>query len=113
MLSILVVAVFYVIAAYAQVAGFGFDLATFLRRRRSPRPRCSRSVAGLGRGLRLGPMLKVLLLVVLLDVMAVGLGAGDGVDAGLFALARDRKIPARSRARPRAAEPDRGRTRRR
>lgn len=38
-------------------------------------------------------MLKVLLVVVLLDVMAVGLGAATASTRGLFALARDRKIP--------------------
>ncbi len=40
--SVVVVAVFYVIAAYAQVAGFGFDMATF-RRPGGRAPRCSRS----------------------------------------------------------------------
>jgi amino acid permease len=38
-------------------------------------------------------MLKVLLVVVLLDVMAVGLGAATATTRGIFALGRDRKIP--------------------
>ena len=33
MVSIVIVSVFYVIAAYAQIAGFGFDMASFLRSR--------------------------------------------------------------------------------
>jgi amino acid transporter len=38
-------------------------------------------------------VLKILLVVVLLDVMAVGLGAATASARGIFALARDRKIP--------------------
>ena len=90
MLSVAIVAVFYVIAAYAQVAGFGFDLALLTSPEIAAAP-----LFALGSPDFYGSelMLKVLLLVVLLDVMAVGLGAATASTRGLFALARDRKIP--------------------
>ena len=90
MVSIVVVAIFYVIAAYAQVAGFGFDMATFLDPAVAAAP-----LFALGSPDFYGSdlMLKVLLVVVLLDVMAVGLGAATASTRGIFALARDRKIP--------------------
>jgi amino acid transporter len=90
MLSVAIVAVFYVIAAYAQVAGFGFDLAVLTSPEVAAAP-----LFALGSPDFYGSelMLKVLLLVVLLDVMAVGLGAATASTRGLFALARDRKIP--------------------
>ncbi len=95
MLSISLVAVFYVIAAYAQVAGFGFDLAVLTSPEVAAAPLFalgSPDAAG-GYGGSSDLMLKVLLVVVLLDVMAVGLGAATASTRGLFALARDRKIP--------------------
>jgi amino acid transporter len=95
MLSVAIVSVFYVIAAYAQVAGFGFDLAVLTSPEVAGAPLFalgSPDAAG-GLGGSSDTMLKVLLVVVLLDVMAVGLGAATASTRGLFALARDRKIP--------------------
>ena len=97
LLSVVIVSVYYVIAAYAHIAGFGFD-ATVLT---------DPAVANAGPLFVLGApesagglygggsdaMLKVLLVVVLLDVMAVGLGAATASTRGIFALARDRRIP--------------------
>jgi amino acid transporter len=95
MLSVVIVAVFYVIAAYAQVAGFGFDMAVFTSPEVAGAPLFALgspdTAGGYGGGSDL--MLKILLLVVLLDVMAVGLGAATASTRGIFALARDRKIP--------------------
>jgi amino acid transporter len=90
LLSVGIVSVFYVIAAYAQVAGFGFDLAVLTSPEVAAAP-----LFALGSPDFFGSelMLKVLLLVVLLDVVAVGLGAATATTRGLFALARDRKIP--------------------
>ena len=90
LVSIVVVALFYVIAAYAQVAGFGFDMGTFLDPAVAAAP-----LFALGSPDFYGSelMLQVLLVVVLLDVMAVGLGAATATTRGIFALARDRKIP--------------------
>jgi amino acid transporter len=95
MLSVAIVSVFYVIAAYAQVAGFGFDLAVLTSPEVAAAPLFalgSPDSAG-GMGGASDTMLKILLIVVLLDVMAVGLGAATASTRGLFALARDRKIP--------------------
>jgi amino acid transporter len=95
MLSVAIVAVFYVIAAYAQVAGFGFDVAVLTSPEVAAAPLFalgSPDAAG-GMGGASDTMLKILLVVVILDVMAVGLGAATASTRGLFALARDRKIP--------------------
>ncbi|HWL91220.1 MAG TPA: APC family permease [Actinomycetota bacterium] len=95
LLSVAIVSVFYVIAAYAQVAGFGFDVAVLTSPEVAAAPLFalgSPDAAG-GYGGSSDLMLKVLLVVVLLDVMAVGLGAATATTRGLFALARDRKIP--------------------
>lgn len=95
MLSVAIVAVFYVIAAYAQVAGFGFDVAVLTSPEVAAAPLFalgSPDAAG-GMGGTSDTMLKILLVVVILDVMAVGLGAATASTRGLFALARDRKIP--------------------
>jgi amino acid transporter len=92
-LSVLIVSVFYLIAAYAYVAGFGFDMSLLLDPAIASGP-----LFALGSQDFFGGssdfMLNLLQLVVLLDVMAVGLGAATASTRGLFALARDRKIPA-------------------
>ena len=91
-LSVLIVAGFYIIAAYAYIAGFGFDPEVFLDPAIASGP-----LFALGSQDFFGGssdfMLNLLQLVVLLDVMAVGLGAATASTRGLFALARDRKIP--------------------
>ena len=95
LLSVAIVAVFYVIAAYAQVAGFGFDMQVLTSPEVSGAPLFALGSpdADGGYGGSSDLMLKVLLVVVLLDVMAVGLGAATASTRGIFALARDRKIP--------------------
>jgi len=91
-LSVLIVAVFYVVAAYAQIAGFGFDTELLLDPAIAAAP-----LFALGSQDFFGGssdfMLNLLQLVVLLDVMAVGLGAATASTRGIFALGRDRKIP--------------------
>jgi len=95
MLSVAIVAVFYVIAAYAQVAGFGLDMEVFTSPEVAGAPLFAlgspEAAGGYGGSSEL--ILQVLLVVVLLDVMAVGLGAATASTRGIFALARDRKIP--------------------
>jgi amino acid transporter len=88
--SVVVVSVFYVIAAYAYVAGFGFDMSVLLDPAIAAAP-----LFALGSPDFYGSdlMLDILQLVVLLDVMAVGLGAATASTRGIFALARDRRIP--------------------
>ena len=91
--TVVIVTVFYLIASYAQVAGFGFDVAVIIdpASRRAPL-----FVLGLARGrrLRLGRRSsKLIEVVVLLDILAVGLGAAVASTRGVFAMARDRRIP--------------------
>jgi amino acid transporter len=95
LLSVAIVAIFYVIAAYAQVAGFGFDMDVFTSPEVAGAPlfALGSPAADGGYGGDSDLILKALLVVVLLDVMAVGLGAATASTRGIFALARDRKIP--------------------
>jgi amino acid transporter len=95
--SVVLVAVFYVVAAYAQLAGFSFDIATFT----SPDVAnagpifilASPSAAANPFGFGSTWILRLIELVVILDIAAVGLGAAVASTRGLFALARDRRIP--------------------
>jgi amino acid transporter len=95
MVSVVLVSIFYVVAAYAQVAGFGFDMDVFTSPEVAGAPlfALGSPEAQGGYGGSSDLILKILLVVVLLDVMAVGLGAATASTRGLFALARDRKIP--------------------
>jgi amino acid transporter len=90
LLTVVIVSVFYLIAAYAQVAGFGFDPKLILDPEIAAAP-----VFALGSSDFFGSnaILKLLEVVVLLDIMAVGLGAAVASTRGVFALARDRRIP--------------------
>jgi amino acid transporter len=90
LLTVLIATVFYLIAAYAQVAGFGFDPNLILDPEIAAAP-----VFALGSPDFFGSelILKVLIVVVFLDIMAVGLGAAVASTRGIFALGRDRRIP--------------------
>jgi amino acid transporter len=95
MLSVVIVSIFYVVAAYAQVVGFNLDMEVFTSPDVAAAPLFALGSPGSqgGYGGSSDLILKVLLVVVLLDVMAVGLGAATASTRGIFALARDRKIP--------------------
>ncbi|HEX9123300.1 MAG TPA: APC family permease [Actinomycetota bacterium] len=92
LLSVVIVTAFYLIASYAQVAGFGFDLGNILG------PAAAAPLFALGSPASAGGygstfMVRLLEIVVLLDIAAVGLGAAVASTRGVFALARDRRIP--------------------
>jgi amino acid transporter len=95
--SVGIVTVFYAIAAYAQLAGFGFDIKAFTSPAVSAAgpifilasPASPDNPAGYGGTW----ILRLIELVVLLDIMAVGLGAATASTRGIFALGRDRRIP--------------------
>ena len=91
--SVIIVSVFYLIAAYAQVAGFGFDLTTLLGEAAAAPLFALGSPAEVG-GYGSSTILRLLELVVVLDIAAVGVGAATASSRGVFALARDRRIPA-------------------
>jgi amino acid transporter len=90
--AVVIVSAFYLIASYAEVAGFGFDLDVILSPEVAGAPLFALGAPGSPAGSEF--WLKVLLLVVLLDMLAVYVGAAVASTRGVFALARDRRLPA-------------------
>ena len=90
--AVVIVTVFYLIASYVEVAGFGFDLAVILDPAVAGAPLFALGAPGSPAGSEF--WLKILLLVVLLDMLAVYVGAGVASTRGVFAMARDRRLPA-------------------
>ncbi len=89
--SVVVVAIFYLIASYTQVAGFGFSVETFASAATAPLFALASPEAAGGYGST--TLIRVMELVVLLDIMAVGIGAAVASTRGVFAMARDRRLP--------------------
>ncbi|HEV3213979.1 MAG TPA: APC family permease [Acidimicrobiales bacterium] len=87
----LIAAAFYVLATYAQLAGFHFNLTAMGANAGGP-------LFALGGPGPLGYgsvwIRRLLELVVLFDMVAVALGTGVASTRGIFALARDRRLPA-------------------
>jgi len=94
LLSVGIVTVYYVIAAYSQVAGFNFDVKTLTDPEVAAAPLFALGSPKEAGGYGSLAILKLVEIVVLLDIMAVGLGAATASTRGVFALARDRRIPA-------------------
>jgi amino acid transporter len=90
--AVVIVSVFYLIAAYVEVAGFGFDLAVITSPEVAGAPLFALGAPGSPSGSEF--WLKILLLVVFLDMLAVYVGAAVASTRGVFALARDRRLPA-------------------
>jgi amino acid transporter len=90
--AVVLVSIFYLIAAYAEVAGFGFDLAVITSPEVAGAPLFALGAPGSPSGSEL--WLKVLLVVVFLDMLAVYVGAAVASTRGTFAMARDRRLPA-------------------
>lgn len=90
--AVVIVSAFYLIASYAEVAGFGFDLDVILSPDVAGAPLFALGAPGSPSGSEF--WLKVLLLVVLLDMLAVYVGAAVASTRGVFAMARDRRLPA-------------------
>jgi amino acid transporter len=93
LLTVVIVTGFYLIAAYAQIAGFGFDISVITDPAVAAAPLFALGSPTEAGGYGSTTILKVLEVVVLLDVLAVGLGAAVASARGVFALARDRRIP--------------------
>jgi len=89
--AVVIVTVFYLIASYVEVAGFGFDLAVILDPAVAGAPLFALSDPSSPFGSEF--WLKILLLVVFLDMLAVYVGAGVASTRGVFAMARDRRLP--------------------
>lgn len=90
--AVVLVSIFYVIAAYVEVAGFGFDLAVITSPEVAGAPLFALGAPGGEFGSEF--WLKLLILVVFLDMLAVYVGAGVASTRGMFAMARDRRLPA-------------------
>ena len=89
--AVVIVALFYLIASYAEVAGFGFDLAIITSPDVAGAPLFALGAPGSPVGSEF--WLKVLLVVVFLDMLAVYVGAAVASTRGTFAMARDRRLP--------------------
>jgi amino acid transporter len=90
--AVILVSIFYLIASYAEVAGFGFDMAVITSPEVAGAPLFALGAPGSPSGSEF--WLKVLLLVVFLDMLAVYVGAAVASTRGTFAMARDRRLPA-------------------
>lgn len=90
--AVVLVSIFYVIAAYTEVAGFGFDLAVITDPEVAGAPLFALGAPGGQFGSEF--WLKALIVVVFLDMLAVYVGAGVASTRGMFAMARDRRLPA-------------------
>jgi amino acid transporter len=92
LLSVVVVSVFYIVAAYVEVAGFGFDMSVITSPAVAGAPLFALGAPGGQFGSDF--VLKLLLVVVFLDMLAVYVGAAVASTRGVFAMARDRRLPA-------------------
>ncbi len=89
--ALIIAAVFYVLAAYAQVAGFGFSIKAISAAAAGP-------LFALGSPAHSGgygsvAIRRLLELVVIFDMLAVYVGVSVSASRGLFAMARDRWLP--------------------
>lgn len=89
--SVLVIAGFYVIGSFAQVAGFHFSLSAIGKNAGAPLftlagPKAAGGFAGVG-------IRRLVELVVVFDMIAVLIGCAVSGSRGFFALARDGKMP--------------------
>lgn len=92
LLSVVVVSIFYIIAAYVEVAGFGFDMSVITSPEVAGAPLFALGAPGGEFGSDF--ILKLLLVVVFLDMLAVYVGAAVASTRGVFAMARDRRLSA-------------------
>jgi amino acid transporter len=90
LLSVLIVSAFYLLGSYATVAGFHFNLdEIFAANSLGPVLFSLSDPSAYGTEL----IAKVIVIVVLFDIMAVGVGAAVASTRGVFAMARDRRLP--------------------
>ncbi len=89
--SVLVIGVFYVIGAFAQISGFHFNLSALGKNAGAPLftlagPKAAGGFAGVG-------IRRLVELVVIFDMIAVLIGCAVSASRGVFALARDGRMP--------------------
>lgn len=89
--SVVIVAIFYTIVCYAQVAGYGFDLEAMGKNAVAPLfGLAAPAEAGGYGGVWIGRLLE---LVVVLDMLAVLIGISVASSRGVFAMSRDERFP--------------------
>jgi len=89
--AVVIVSLFYLIASYVEVAGFGFNLDVILSSDVALAPLFALGAPGSPAGSEF--WLKLLLVVVFFDMLAVYVGAAVASTRGVFAMARDRRLP--------------------
>ena len=87
--SVIVVSLFYLVASYVEVAGFGFNLDRIFEAAGAGPLFVLSDPSAFGSEL----IAKAIVVVVLLDILAVGVGAAVASTRGVFAMARDRRLP--------------------
>ena len=91
LIAVLAVGGFYLIGTYAQVAGFSFDLSKLGEAAGGPLFALASPLSDGGFGSV--ALRRILELVVVLDMLAVLIGASVAASRGFFALARDHRLP--------------------
>jgi amino acid transporter len=96
--------IWYVLATYVEVAGFGFSLKTITQTASAPLFALGAPASAGGYG---GTWIDRLLeLVVLFDMIAVAIGCAVSASRGIFAMGRDRRLPrVLARTSPRHGSP--------
>jgi amino acid transporter len=89
--SVIGITVFYLIGAYAQIAGFGFDLKVLNEVKGAPLFALASPASAGGYGSV--AVTRLVELVVILDMLAVMIGCATAGSRGLFALGRDGRLP--------------------
>jgi amino acid transporter len=89
--SVLVIGGFYIIGSFAQVSGFHFNLSALGKNAGAPLftlagPKATGGFAGVG-------IRRLVELVVIFDMIAVLIGCAVSASRGIFALARDQRMP--------------------
>jgi amino acid transporter len=101
--SVIVIGLFYVVATFAQISGYHFNLNLLGKNYGAPLftlagPKAAGGYAGVG-------IRRLVELVVILDMIAVLIGCAVSASRGVFALARDRRAPSRLTAISRHGTP--------
>jgi amino acid transporter len=91
--TVVIATIFYLIASYAQIVGFNLDASVITDPAVAAAPLFALGSPPAVGGYGSDGILKLLEVVVFLDILAVGLGAAVASARGVFAMARDRRIP--------------------
>jgi amino acid transporter len=87
--SVIVVSIFYLVVSYVEVAGFDFNLDSLFAAASVGPLFVLSAPDSFGSDL----ISKAIVIVVLLDILAVSVGASVASTRGVFAMARDRRLP--------------------